>query len=351
MKRFFAISLWACLLLVPLAINVHAQQKTLDSPPMEQPLVREGSFAVRLANALNLSTAEDEEQAESTLTSVGITPRNGWISDYPMTPASIGEIKSSAARAAEAGKLAMNRDEAVKVVQQVSTDVDLPVATEGEKHVESPVAPRCGQYLGSTTATSDDDGNSPPVVTYYGPPCKYANLYSWVPYPFWWGSFGFTGFFVLNDFNRTVMVASAGSVATKEVNNHKVDKRNKKLRLIDPLTRSTREVTTPRRSAGTTELERTAIRGGVESIQKRNLESQSLSVGRSQITRGEAPHRADRNVDQALTEPKDSPVLSHKEHGKVGVSPGAKANHGAGASHQAKRGGSLGGDRAGGRIK
>ena len=45
----------------------------------------------------------------------------------------------------------------------------------------------------------------PPVVTYYPPPDPYNYLYSWVPYPFWWGpGFYFSGFFILHDFHRHV---------------------------------------------------------------------------------------------------------------------------------------------------
>src|SRR5208337_4660466 len=47
---------------------------------------------------------------------------------------------------------------------------------------------------------SEDYG--PPIVTYYPPPWNYAYLYDWVPWPFWWGGFGFGGFFILGDFDR-----------------------------------------------------------------------------------------------------------------------------------------------------
>ena len=38
-------------------------------------------------------------------------------------------------------------------------------------------------------------------MTYYPPPWAYYWLYDWVPWPFWWGGFGFGGFFVLGDFD------------------------------------------------------------------------------------------------------------------------------------------------------
>ena len=63
-----------------------AKRPPSGPPPIEQPLVREGEFAVELANALNLTTSHDEATGESYLASVNILPRNGWMSDYPMTP-------------------------------------------------------------------------------------------------------------------------------------------------------------------------------------------------------------------------------------------------------------------------
>ena len=42
------------------------------------------------------------------------------------------------------------------------------------------------------------------MVTYYAPPPDYYYLYSWVPYPFWCDEFWFGGFFILNDFHRSV---------------------------------------------------------------------------------------------------------------------------------------------------
>jgi len=46
----------------------------------------------------------------------------------------------------------------------------------------------------------------PPVVTYYAPPADFYYLYSWVPYPFWYSGFWFGGFFILNDFHRSVFI-------------------------------------------------------------------------------------------------------------------------------------------------
>jgi predicted RNA-binding Zn-ribbon protein involved in translation (DUF1610 family) len=68
-----------------------SQQLTSNAPPVSQPLVPEGIFALKLVTALKLGTASSEAQAEDMLTSVGIAPKNGWIADYPMTPITIGD--------------------------------------------------------------------------------------------------------------------------------------------------------------------------------------------------------------------------------------------------------------------
>ena len=71
------------------------QAQSGGPPPIEQQLVREGEFAVRLASTLGVSAAADEVEAESRLGEVGITPRNGWIADYPVTPDIVGELQKA----------------------------------------------------------------------------------------------------------------------------------------------------------------------------------------------------------------------------------------------------------------
>jgi len=44
------------LLLIPVMIYAQPQPSTTKSPPVEQPLVREGDFAVDLVKQLNLGT-------------------------------------------------------------------------------------------------------------------------------------------------------------------------------------------------------------------------------------------------------------------------------------------------------
>lgn len=93
------------LLSIPAAVFAQAQSQlpAQSPPPIGTPLVREGDFAVRLAPALGISTTNDEIEAESRLGEIGISPRNGWIADYPVTPDVLGELQAGVAAAADGG--------------------------------------------------------------------------------------------------------------------------------------------------------------------------------------------------------------------------------------------------------
>jgi hypothetical protein len=79
----------------------------------ERRLVREGYFAMELAEVLMIEGVKSEAEAESKLASLGIAPRNGWIADYPVTPKIIGELQLAVEEAADSGKIAMKREEAI----------------------------------------------------------------------------------------------------------------------------------------------------------------------------------------------------------------------------------------------
>jgi len=98
-------------------------QNEAAPPPTAQSLVREGSFAMKLAEALKLGNVENEADAEGKLTSVGIAPRNGWIADYPLTPNVIAELQNAIGVAVDSGKIAMNKDEAIKAFQDLIADI------------------------------------------------------------------------------------------------------------------------------------------------------------------------------------------------------------------------------------
>jgi hypothetical protein len=223
MKRVLLILVAAGLVLAPYTASVNAQVSTSGRPPIEQPLVSEGEFAVELATALNLTSSHDEAAAEDALASINISPRNGWICDYPMTPDIIAEVRESTARASSSGSLRMAETEAAGIVDSVSTAMNLPIKAAGEKYAyesgSSSGSSSSSEYQSSSGAPPPEVAGyeepsvvevpeeeyygdyGPPIVTYYPPPWNYAYLYDWVPWPFWWGGFGFGGFFILGDFH------------------------------------------------------------------------------------------------------------------------------------------------------
>ena len=131
MKSMLIMVLAAGLAFLPYASAVKAQEASSGRPPIEQPLVSEGQFAVGLANALRLTSSHDEAAAEDSLSRVNIAPRNGWFSDYPMTPDILEEVRKSAARAASAGGLQMSEAEAARAVGDVSSAMHLPIMAGG----------------------------------------------------------------------------------------------------------------------------------------------------------------------------------------------------------------------------
>jgi hypothetical protein len=231
-----------CLFLTSGLSMAQSEQTTAEDPPLEQPLVREGDFAVKLVEALTLGTAKSETEAESILASLDITPRNGWIADYPVTPDIADELQAAVSEAAESGKIAMSKEKALTVVQDVLKEYDLYVRA-------GPSEEGAGETSGANYPDSTAENNyyydeGPPVVTYYAPPPDYAYLYSWVPYPFWWSDVWFPGFFVLADFDVDVgrhrhrHGHDRHHDHGKFVSNHFVDPKTGGMSRIDPAHRS-----------------------------------------------------------------------------------------------------------------
>jgi len=202
-------------------------------PPVEQELVREGDFAVRLVAALGMGTAGSETEAESRLTEAGITPRNGWIADYPVTPDIFGEIDRSVRAAAGGGTLGLSVESAVERLDNVMAQAGLSLAPS------SPGTTGGGGYSGGGNAPDEaviDDyytNEGPPIITYYSPPADYSYLYAWVPYPFWCYGFWYPGYYILNDFDRVVYVGHRGAF----VSNHFRDIGGRRYTRIDPVAR------------------------------------------------------------------------------------------------------------------
>ncbi|MGC9196773.1 MAG: hypothetical protein ACP5IL_15160 [Syntrophobacteraceae bacterium] len=177
-----------------------AQEPSQAPAPVEQPLVSEGEFAIKLSAALNLGFTHDEVEAEDSLAKIDVSPQNGWISDYPMTPDIVEEIRQSALRSASAGKLLMSKTDAAQAVSDVSARFNLPL-TSGGAPGESADSSGSNQSVSTSYLDSYYNDYGPPVVTYYAPPQEYGYLYGWVPYPFWWGGNYFGGYYILNDFD------------------------------------------------------------------------------------------------------------------------------------------------------
>ena len=219
-------------------VRAAPQESAKPSPPIAQTLVREGDFAIKLAEALKIGTAKSEAEAESMLASAGITPENGWIADYPMTPDIIRELEKAVGEAADGQKLALGKDEALKALRTVALEHELPIIAEGaagpDPSGENP-PPTTPQY---TTPSEIDNyyyTEGPPVVSYYPPPWDYYYLYAWVPTPFWYSGFHFPGFFILHDFHRTMHHHRKGHACI--ITNHRRDPRTGRIFTVNPLRR------------------------------------------------------------------------------------------------------------------
>jgi len=134
------------------------------APPVQQKLVREGFIAMRLAEALKVGEVKSEAEAESRLASMGVLPKNGWIADYPLTPNVIAELENAIGEAADSGKLAMKRDEALKVFQDLIMDIQ-------------------NQYARAEPPPDEE----PYPESYYYPRSYYYPYY--YPYPYYFGGY------------------------------------------------------------------------------------------------------------------------------------------------------------------
>lgn len=208
-------------------------QSKKGPPPVAPQLVREGDFAVKLQIALGVGSSEDEAEAETALGEVGIVPRNGWIADYPVTPDIIAELQKSVGDAADAGKIEMGKGEALKKLENVSSDLSLAVTPHTVTKTYETLPEEAEQYPNPTVINNYYTTEGPPVVTYYAPPPDYYYLYDWVPSPFWWYGFWFPGFFILNDFHRPVFIGHRWCF----ISNHFNDFRAHRVFRVDPVDR------------------------------------------------------------------------------------------------------------------
>ncbi len=263
MKQGLSLLTAACLLLYPFAAFAadygSQSSQTQQGPPVAQPLVREGDFAIKLAAELDLGNPAEETGAEDVLTRAGIVPLNGWLSDYPMTPEIIGQLHSSIAKAASEGKLSMNSDEATRGLYALTNQMGLPTpAGPGSAAAEGREPPAA--QSSPTVINNYYDEEGPPIVTYYPPPYYDAYLYDWVPYPVFWFGFWFPGFYISHSFT-TVIVARDDDFDHFHrgrrgiVSNRVIDPVTRRVAVVDPSARTTtagsRPITVLRTGNGT----------------------------------------------------------------------------------------------------
>jgi hypothetical protein len=150
----------------------YSQSEQTGPRTNEPSLVREGFFAVKLAEALKIGPVKSEAEAENRLALVGILPKKGWIADYPVTPEIIEELQNAIVAAADSGKIAMNKSEAIKVFEDLVTEIE----SQDVRLEPSP-------------------GRQPYPETYYYPypyPFYYRFLYPYpynYPYPYYYGGY------------------------------------------------------------------------------------------------------------------------------------------------------------------
>jgi hypothetical protein len=251
-------------------IEVGAQsgKTATQAPPVAPPLIREGDFAIKLVEALKIGQAESEAEAEDILASAGIAPKNGWIADYPMTPDIIGELEKAISEAADARRLPMGKDEALRVFRTTAVELEIPIIVEVPNRYLASPSPTTPQYTEPSVIDNYYYTEGPPVVTYYPPPPDYFYLYAWIPSPFWFSGFYFPGFYILHDFHRVVFVNRHLCTITNHIRDH----RTGRIFTIHPERRQEGGSFWGRSTLSTRGFNSTEARNGARSIYERSRE-------------------------------------------------------------------------------
>ena len=219
------------LVVLPGLVQAQSEQMAAAPPSIEQPLIREGDFAVKLEVALSMGTPQNEVEAENQLAAAGIMPKNGWIADYPVTPDIVAELYATVRAAADANKIPLAADSALQRLSDTMSQVGLSaMAPAAGDDTTTPQLPGTPGYPSATDISDYYYDAGPPVVTYYAPPTEYYYLYGWVPFPFWCDGFWFPGYFILHDFHRHVHHGDRDGF----VSNHVMDERGHRFFRIDP---------------------------------------------------------------------------------------------------------------------
>jgi hypothetical protein len=262
-------------------VDAQSGEMAKQPPPIAQTLVREGDFAIKLAESLKMGKPQSEAEAESMLASAGIAPKNGWIADYPVTPDIIGELANAVGEAADAKKLVMEKEEALKAVRTAAVELELPVIAEvPDEYAESP-APEAPEYAEPPGVDDYYYAEGPPVITYYPPPPDYYYLYAWVPSPFWCSGFFFPGFYILHDFHRFHHYGHGHH--PHYVTNHFRDHRTGKIATIDPTRRHDGRTRGVRQATQTKGFSSTEARSAARSIVERSRERTGSKIPSVQI--------------------------------------------------------------------
>ncbi len=256
-----------------MGVGANSGESAGQPPPIAQTLVREGDFAMKLAEALKLGQAKNEAEAESTLASAGIAPKNGWIADYPVTPDIVGELENAVGTAADSGKLRMEKVEALKAFRTAAVELQLPIIAEIPNEYTESSSPTASQYAEPSAIDNYYETEGPPVVTYYTPPPDYYYLYAWVPRPFWCSGFFFPGFFILHDFHRVAFRHSRPFVIT----NHIRDPGTGRTFALDPSRRQGGSIFGRKDTLPKTGFNSTEARRGAQSIFERSRGRVALS--------------------------------------------------------------------------
>ena len=286
------------LLLMPSFVFSQTEQMTTGAPPIAQPLVREGDFAEKLVEALKIGKGQNEGEAETMLGLSGIAPKNGWIADYPVTPDIIGELQGAIGDAADAGRLPIKKDEALKALQDLTASFGLPImADTSDSFTGSELRKNYGSTSDQTIINNYYYNEGPPVVTYYPPPWDYYYLYSWVSWPFGYHGFFFDGFFVLRHFHRPIFTHNRVVVCTNRV----IHPVTRKVFVVDPVLRGTGKMTAVgidrTRASGFNSVD---ARRGAASIVERSRERTSGPGNGVNITPGTLRGRGEGAVRQSI---------------------------------------------------
>jgi hypothetical protein len=236
-----------------------------------------------------MTTSGNEAEAETLLASAGIAPKNGWISDYPVTPDILGELQNAVAAAADSNRLSMGKDEALEILERVSADLGLYILADNSGEYKETPQPTTIQYTEPTVINNYYYREGPPVITYYRPPPAYLYLYAWVPYPFWYSRFFFSGFFILHDFHKVSIIQKRVVVTT----NHVFHRHHRRFVKVDPVKRRWgRSIRGAAKSYHRRALNRAAAHRGARSILQRShdrIRSQRRLIHRK-VTILQSPH-------------------------------------------------------------